>query len=592
MLDLIAPMSLVLLSWALLFLLFSGLGLTALKLLGKPFASGRDWLDCFWLGWALTLAVLQIWHFFFPVNEMILLLLALFAAYQLIPQRKTAARLLAQMRHKRAYLLAMALLAIWLSNRALAMPTAYDSGFRDIQAVMWIDAYPIVPGLGNLFSSLAFNHSVYLYDALLDVSIWSGRSHHIATSLLIMVYLAGALKSALNLGACRSARALRWSWMLATLTIPYVLFYTAGQSGITHFLTDTVVDLVGFLCVAYFLDFLQDRNPAAIDQHYQIWRLAILILVGLTIKQTFIVFGLALAATVLFVWLRRGGYRRERERAARLLKLGAALALAVILPWLARGVMTSGYMAFPQTLGRVDVDWAIPHEQLLSRQRAMSTNTRIRGGVQIEVLGSWDWLGPWLRKFVGNIMPTMLPSLISLGALGLYAAGRWRDRSANRERGPALLALAPLLIMLAIWFFTFPEPKYIRYILWSLAAISVILAFEAWPKIALQVRIIAVLALTALCLAYVALLIVGRQSYLLPAGPDDGFYDHWPVPYDQYVTDSGLQLNVPRGDGTQCWQVPLPCTPYPDARLEARVAGELRHGFRIAGLAEAGSTDE
>ena len=254
--------------------------------------------------------------------------------------------------------------------------------------------------------------------------------------------------------------------------------------------------------------------------------------------------------------------------------------------------MTSGYMAFPQTLGRVDVDWAIPHEQLLSRQRAMSTNTRIRGGVQAEVLGSRDWLGPWLKKFVGNIMPTLLPSLISLGALGLYAAGRWRDRSANRERGPGLLALAPLLIMLAIWFFTFPEPKYIRYILWSLAAISVILAFEAWPTIALQLRIIAVMALTTLCLAYVALVIVGRQSYLLPAGPDDGFYDHWPVPYDQVVTNSGLQLNVPRGDGTQCWQVPLPCTPYPDARLEARVAGDLRHGFRIAGLAESGSTDE
>ena len=590
MLDLVAPMSLVLMSWLILFLLFSGLGMMALKLLGNPCASGWDWLDSFWLGWALSLAALQIWHFFFPVNEIILLLLALLAARQLIAQRESFARLLMRLRGQRAYLLGLALLALWLSNRALAMPTAYDTGFRDIQAVMWIDAYPVVPGLGNLFSSLAFNHSVYLYDALLDVSVWTGRAQHIATGLLLMTYLSGALKSALNLGVCRSAGAFRWSRMLAALTIPYLLFFTVGRSGISHFLTDTVVDLVGFLCVAYFLDYLQDRNPAGANQRYQVMRLAVLILVGLTIKQTFIVFGLALAATVVCVWLKRGGLRQERKRAVGMLRLTAALAGVVILPWLARGVVSSGYIAFPQTVGRVEVDWAIPREQLLARQRTMSTNTRIRGGVQDEVLVSWDWLGPWLRKYANSIMPAMLPSLIAVGTLGLYAAGRWRNRSANRARGPGLIALAPLLVMLTIWFFTYPEPKYVRYILWSLAAISVILAFEAWPNISYQGRLIAVYVVAMLCVAYVVLLIVGRQSFPLPAGPDDGFYDHWPIVYEQFVTDSGLQLNIPR-DGTQCWQAPLPCTPYPDARLEARVPGELRHGFRIAKIAATGAAD-
>ena len=111
MLDLISPMSQVMLSWSLFFLLFSGLGMAILKLLGKRIASGRDWLDSFWLGWALALAVLQIWHFIFPVNEMILLLLAVVAAYQLFSQRETAARLIAQLRYERAYLLAMTLLA-------------------------------------------------------------------------------------------------------------------------------------------------------------------------------------------------------------------------------------------------------------------------------------------------------------------------------------------------------------------------------------------------------------------------------------------------------------------------------------------------
>ena len=66
MLELIPPMSQVLLSWLLLFLLFTGLGMMAQKLLGRRFASGWEWPDKFWLGWALTLVILQIWHLPFP----------------------------------------------------------------------------------------------------------------------------------------------------------------------------------------------------------------------------------------------------------------------------------------------------------------------------------------------------------------------------------------------------------------------------------------------------------------------------------------------------------------------------------------------
>ena len=341
----------------------------------------------------------------------------------------------------------------------------------------------------------------------------------------------------------------------------------------------------------YLLDFLQGWRPHRPDREHLIVRPVVLILVGLTIKQTFIVFGLAVGATVFYVWLKRGGYRHDRQRAIRLLTLTMTLACAMLLPWMARGLVTSGYVAFPQTVGRAEFDWAIPPEQLLSRQRTMSTNTRIRGGDQDEVLGSWNWLGPWLAKYVRNIMPTMLPTLISLGTLALYAWGRLRNREMNRDYRPALLALAPLLILLVFWFFTFPEPKYVRYIFWSLAALGAILAFEAWPTVDLRLRIIAAQGLALLCLAYVAMLVVRLNSYPLPAGPEGGFYEHWPVPYDQYETNSGLQLHVPRGHVNQCWHTPLPCTPFPVAELEARVPGELRHGFRIASNERAGPTD-
>ena len=593
MLELLSPMTAVLLSWLLFFFVFSGLGAGALKAMGQSLSSGWLLLDGFWLGWAVTLGILQLWHFVFPVNEVILLLLAVAAILAWHRHRKDVARILRRLPRDRSFVLLAALLALWMSNRALGAPAAYDTGFRDMQAVLWLDTYPLVPGLGNLFSSLAFNQSIYLYDALLDAFIWSGRSHVIATGLLVSVYLLRALKSALSIYRCQTAGSLRWSQLFAALTMPYVLFYTAAWGGITHFLTDTAVDLLGFVSIIYLLDFLQDWRADNDDNDYLIYRLALVILAGFTIKQSFIIFGLALAVFAFMVWLRRCHFRPGSKRLARICLPIALAACAFTVPWLARGGVTSGYIAYPLSLAPLEVDWLMPAEQLQQRQLNMSANTRLRGGDREAVLGSWDWLGPWLRRFAGNFMPTMLPTLTAAAGLFLCALGMRRSRGAEQEEPHrlSLWLLTPLLAALLIWFLSYPEPKYARYIFWSLAAITVILALQAWHTLPWSKRKLCAFALAALCLAYVAYLIVQLGTHPLPAGPDRGFHPPPPALHTEFLTENGLTLNVPAGTMPQCWRIPLPCSPYPNAKLEARVPGDLRHGFRINTSAGAGAAD-
>ena len=580
MLDLVAPMGGVLLSWLLFFLLFSGLGMVVLKALGKPLASGWVWLDSFWLGWALALAVMQLWHFAFPVNDALVLLFALFAAFMLVMERRRLAGLVARLSRERVFLFLFGLLALWMSNRALGMPTAYDTGFRDLQAVSWIDSYAIAPGLGNLFSSLAFNQSVYLYDALLDFSIWSGRSIYIATGLLLMVYLAYALASSLAILRTRRAADARWSCLVASVTIPSILFHTARSGGITHFLTDTVVDLIGYLTLICLLDFLQYWRLNDESRDYLIFRLAIIIVTGFTIKQSYVVYGLATAALAIACWLGRGGMRAEARRIRRVVALIIFFGLALLLPWMARGVVASGYVAYPQSFGSVDVDWAIPAEQVETRQRTLATNTRLRGGDPNVVLASWDWLGPWLRNFARNIFPTALPTGLSAVAFALYIIGIRRNRADKRARSLDWRALLPMLVMLVFWFVTAPNDKYVRYLFWSLAALLIAMTVLTWGWIAWRRRVGAFFAVIFICLAYVAFLIIRHGELATPAGSYGGFHARVEPLYDRFETDHGLILHVPIGI-SQCWNIPLPCTPYPDRALAARVPGELGHGFRI-----------
>ena len=580
MIDLIYPMGTVLLSWLLLFLLFSGLGTAVLKSLGQRIDSGWLILDSFWLGWALALGALQIWHFVFPVNDEVLLIFCIVAAILLFRQRQDFWAIVNKLRRNRPLVLIFALLALWMSNRALGMPIAYDTGLRDIQAVTWIDTYPIVPGLGNLFSSLAFNHSVYLYDALLDAAIWSGRSYYIARGLLLLVYLAYALGSALHFFRSRSEGDVRWSAICATLTIPFIMFYTVRLGGITNFLTDTVVDLLGLLTLMYLLDFLQYWKPNGDSNNYLIFRLAIIILTGFTVKQSFIVYGLATAVLLFVVWIRRGGIRTGNGKIARTLLPIALLALTLLIPWMARGVVTSGYLAFPQSFGRFEVDWVLPVEQIEDRQRTLAAMTRQMGADRGTVLASWDWLGAWLQDYARNIFPTLLPTLISVAALCLYFIAIFRRNTSGQASTLIIMALSPMLVMLVFWFFTVPDDKYVRYIFWGFAALTVTAAIMALGGIPWRLRVLGVYAVGGLCLAYVVFLIVRTESFLVPAGPNDGFHAHYLPIHEEFVTDSGLTINVPR-DINQCWHVPIPCTPFPQSAITERVNGEIRHGFRF-----------
>ena len=586
MLDLVIPMGSVLLTWLLLFILFSGLGFVPLKFMGQSLTSGWVWLDSFWMGWALSLGIMQLWHLLFPVDDALMLIIALAAALMLILQRLTLAGAVNRLARNKPFVALFVLLAIWFSNRALGMPIAYDTGFRDIQAVTWIDTYPIVPGLGNLFSSLAFNHSVYLYDALLDTSIWSGRSLYIARGLLLLVYGAHALGAALRLYRSRTVDDLSWSSLFATLTFPFILFQTVRWGGITHFLTDTVVDLIGFLTVINLLDFLQYWRPERESSNYFVYRLAIIILTGFTLKQSYVVFGLASAAFAIVILARRGGFRLKPKTVSFVM----LISIGLLLPWVARGLITSGYPAYPQSFGRVELDWTIPSEQVESRQRALATNTRHRGGDPEVVLASWEWLRPWLRNYLANVFSTLLPTVISIGAMVMYVLAKRMNPGGARAPDLSWRALLPLVVMLLFWFFTVPNDKYVRYTFWSFAALSTTLAALAWHWVNWRRRVVTVFALALLCLSYVVFLIIRHEEAIVPPGANGGFHALIQSAYEEFVTGDGTIINHPTRLN-QCWQVPLPCAPYPHAGISARVPGELRHGFRQITIEDALAPD-
>ena len=181
-------------------LALTGVGFIVLRAAGHPPSDSRTCLLATWLGFAVVLQFLSVWHFFAPVTSapgLAVLTIGIggFLAFRprLADVRPNAGR---------TVLVAAAIVflgfACWEANLGLGPNTAWDSGLYHIQAVQWARSYPIVPGLANLHGPLGFNNLAFLYFAALDHGPWAARANHVGNGLFTLLLAGYAIAGAVR----------------------------------------------------------------------------------------------------------------------------------------------------------------------------------------------------------------------------------------------------------------------------------------------------------------------------------------------------------------------------------------------------------
>lgn len=561
MLDLVTAIGSILAAWAVLLGAFFGIGLILGfgRLEDRPFAP-------FWSGWAIAILILQVWHLVSPVNKYALLLILSLGAAGLLWHRNkilTAAQTFAGKPRKRKLVIVALLLvaAVWPANHALNVPYEYDTGLYHLQAVRWISTYPIVPGLGNLHGRLAFNNSYFLYTAML--SAWTDRAHHLAGGVILWVLFAQFIWS--------SARVLfdhddRLSHRFTVALLPALL--SQVQVATSGYSSDFPVFALGLVLSITLLHTLESETVKPAICVY----ITALSALGISIKLSFVIMG---AITTLLVCLRFIQVRRTFS--IRIAALAGLFGLLILVPWTLRGIIASGYIAYPSTFGAFPVDWRIPAERAIDEANWIYSWARQPGLHWKEVLGNWDWLPHWAYRMLGKRTGFIIPSLLTLTSLVIIIK-RPSETRISREIRRLLMPAAASVIF---WFFTAPDPRLAGAGLWILGAGAWTLALD---QLDIRKKLRRnVLFTTAILLSTLALIDFSGPLWIAP-GPDGGFY---PLPTPQTFTvtaDSGLAIYIPYGaDEDRCWDYRLPCTPYSyfDRALRLRVPGEMQHGFRL-----------
>jgi len=556
---------------------YLGWGRAASRLISIAQPTSASPMLLIWLGWAFSLWILQVVHLFLPITVYVVIAVYGLGLIFSIQPIWHAVRSLKKSNFGFwiIFLISILLVAVWVSLRAMLPATNYDTGLYHFNAIRWINTFPIVPGLGNLHERLAFNQAFFTWVAALNFYPWFGHGSSLANSFLLLLSFASFLyflRPVLHRPALL-IEAHPFLYASALWVIPilgYLSIISRELSSPTPDLASSLLQLNMFVMLA--------RGIAqwGSEERWMKAESAVVMFLAAT-AVTIKLSNLAVSA-VLIGFCLIYAWRVSKTRIKDLL-VSLAPALAVILVWGFRGVMLSGAPFFPATIGYLPVDWAMPFNNVVGQ--ANSIYSWARQPHALNVLGNWNWLGPWLivagQDSAGVVYPFI--SAFVFGGLALMAA----VYALLKRRGPLRwlywsILLLPLL-GLVFWFFTAPDLRFANSLFWLLSHSAALLLLCCLQPL-LSRRGFAI----TLCIVFIAanfLLVkysVGRYSFKEVS--TSGWQPETTFPLIQKQTLSGSLIYTP-DHGELCWDSPLPCTPDFNANLRLRVPGDLGAGFTV-----------
>jgi hypothetical protein len=554
------------LTWAATALALVGIGSIVLARFGKDYS----FPDAFWMGLAASVALLEVWNLLLPITSSVTVLLLCFGIFGLFTNRSVLfSHIQFTLQTSRCLFFLGVAFAFFLAVRSCGPCQYYDTGLYGAGAVRWIQTYPAVPGLANLHGRLGFNSSVFLCIAALGQGVWKDLGFHLFTGFLLSALWATLLPACAR--CVRGTAASPADWFHGILALP--AFFWTTRSRIVGTLTDEPAAIVCFIAAGILFQELcqahdEDQQPAYTPRFVLA---ATLFSLAVAFKESTAVFAL-LAWCLVFRGIWQSSARSEKRR----LHLGAALLFSnvLLLPWLARAILLSGYPFYPATILGFPVDWRLPLSVAQYYSLGVQSWGRNPEALIADTRGL-SWFPMWLDHTIRNRVSFQVPVAIALTGLGVALAFRMRSKPRRAFRW--LWLLVPSLLATVFWFAASPDLRFAQFAIWTTAA-----TLGTWAIVSLDIQ--ARPSLTRLVLAPLLLSLIWcliSFGWKEPIHALRGVQQPPPLPKPALIvrhTLSGLPIYVP-SLGNQCWDAPLPCTPYFDESLRLRDASSLRWGF-------------
>lgn len=552
-------------------LVVMGLGFLMMELLQLEFSA----LEAFIVGWGTSIGALQLHHLFLPIN--LCISLALVAAGLTGLTRKLF-RLRQVATHVRsisfAALVFSLLLIFVVALRSTGPCIHYDTGLYGISAVEWMTSFRVVPGIANLHGRLGFNSSLLVCIAALQSIGLGPLSYRLWEGILLAT--TGILAVTAIAWICRGGRNRPSAWFMVILIVPLVNYI--GYSRLVGADTDLPSTITCFLGIFLLLAERENCGGPAAARQGTLLAACVIFAVATVIKLSTVAFAGPCCLLAFWKLYSLRSNLRASGRAAR----GCFLLIGEIFAtWICTGYLETGYPFYPSHLLGLPVSWKVPDASVRMLAGIIRSWARV-SYVSRQKTEGWRWLIVWWKYSRLDRIHFWAPLIvIALGVALLVII--------SNKSGYSLHDLWPVLffglISIGIWFLMAPDLRFIQGTVWVLAAVVGGIALTALnARIRPQFAVLVVLVVFYFTISYSYPRAFWQQlnAPLRIQDPEALFPS---VAVSTFQTRSGLLLQVP-ANGDQCWDAPLPCTPYFNPNLELRNPPSLQSGFRSADFVE------
>jgi len=507
-----------------------------------------------WLGFSILIGFLEIIHLFLAINWKVTLLVCVIGLLGLRSFDVKSYIRQVFLQAKKSTLFTRIFLIIGISFfiifclRSMGYVNNYDSGIYHFGSIRWVNEYPIVPGLGNVFTALAYNQSYFLYLGLLNIApYWN---HGYAAGSLILLSLTGLTLAQFCI---RSPTSLRWAF-----GIPIFIYLGYLGGTLSNPSPDTAVSL---LQIVMFLLLVTISNTHSIKNDQRqllVCTLIILSITVVTIKISSAMFSLLILGLALYI-THQTFYRKVEWKPVFL--IGLIFGLTHLL----RGYLLSGAPLYPSEIGSVlKLPWAMSPESISGERFWIYVWSRLPGAIPAEVIGSWAWFPHWLSALSYDvwIFCIVLVALLLINVWLLYI-----NKTSSLTYKFLMLNL-PIIGSIVFWFVSAPQVRFLGAIPFLLLSLNlwicsnlILLKYNFHNKIEIKYYfILKVLLILITCL--MSLKLTGLRSISL-----EGWLPLPSVDIKTKVTGPGLIINMP-SEGNQCWNAILPCSPQVKDELD------------------------
>ena len=509
-------------------------------------------------GLLITYLILSIWNLFLPINPICLLLFTALTLISLIKHIHQLHFIFHELIKSKLILLPIALLiifSIWIACLSNSEIGPSDFGRNHLQAIKWAMLHPTVKGIGNLFWGLGLSCNSWISIALhnningSNFFLWnhSGFLLVLAFSYFVLIPIESVIKQ-------KSLRFSNFQIYRLFFFIPLIqwTFYlhpgTSSDLPVYIFSAILSIELFEYIII-------KDRTRLS--------NILLVICLGITSKLSFTFMAIVVALLIL-----PNIVKQLSNKNFRAILLICFLSIFVFM--LKNTIMT-GYPLFPYHGLSIPVKWKMDQKTIIDITSSMKdwANGIKKNGLNENERKSIrkEWIKSRLLVQHRRI-ETSVP--LALGSIGLIFIILFRKKVLYQY----FLFILPASIQIFIWFFLFPDNRFSGSAFWWFGA-------GCGSYLIYNIKLFqskGVLLGSLIVIAFSTHLVdsLGQEKIFFPSKLGKNIKK---IKVNVFTTNSGVELYSPE-DNQNCWDAPLPCTPYFNPTLSI-IDNNINSGFYI-----------